>query len=83
MQRNDGTGGCFPTHYDNPGPPSKRATCILYLNPHWRTGDGGELDLVPFCATPTHVAPRLLVDWLRLSTGCCTASNQLAPPGTV
>ncbi len=60
VQRNDGTGGCFPTHYDNPGPPSKRAlTCILYLNPHWRTGDGGELDLVPFCATPTRVAPRL------------------------
>ena len=60
LQVNDGTGGCFPTHYDNPGPPSKRAlTCILYLNPHWVDGHGGELDLMPFCATPVRVVPKL------------------------
>ena len=59
LQVNDGTGGCFPTHYDNPGPPSKRAlTCILYLNPHWVDGHGGELDLMPFCATPVRVAAK-------------------------
>lgn len=37
LQWNRGTpagGGSFPAHYDNPGPPSKRAlTCIVYLNP--------------------------------------------------
>ena len=34
LQHNRGGGGCFPLHYDNPGPPSRRAlTCILYLNP--------------------------------------------------
>ena len=39
LQHNRGGGGCFPLHYDNPGPPSRRAlTCILYLNPDWTEG---------------------------------------------
>ena len=59
LQHNLGGGGCFPLHYDNPGPPSNRAlTCILYLNPEWREGDGGELQLVPFMRRPVRVAPR-------------------------
>jgi len=58
-QLNVGGGGCFPWHYDNPGPPSNRAvTAILYLNPQWRDGDGGELVLQPFCAGAARVAPR-------------------------
>ena len=29
-QYNDGTGGCFPLHFDNAGPPSKRKlTCLV------------------------------------------------------
>ena len=59
LQHNRGGGGCFPLHYDNPGPPSNRAlTCILYLNPDWSMGDGGELQLVPFMRRPVRVAPR-------------------------
>ena len=59
LQVNEGSGGCFPWHYDNPGAPSKRAlTCILYLNPEWKLGDGGELRLQPFCGAAATVAPR-------------------------
>jgi Rps23 Pro-64 3,4-dihydroxylase Tpa1-like proline 4-hydroxylase len=59
LQLNEGSGGCFPWHYDNPGAPSKRAlTCILYLNPDWKLGDGGELRLQPFCGVAATVAPR-------------------------
>ena len=51
LQYNRGSGGCFPLHYDNPGRPNKRKiTCLVYLNPGWVDGDGGELELVPFCA---------------------------------
>ncbi|CAM9153679.1 unnamed protein product [Choristocarpus tenellus] len=60
LQRNAGFGGCFPYHYDNPGLPNKRAlTCLLYLNPDWQEGDGGEMCLLPFlererCIEPLH-----------------------------
>lgn len=49
LQVNDGSGGCFPYHYDNPGKPNKRLlTCAFYLNKDWKRGDGGELVLLPF-----------------------------------
>ena len=49
LQYNNGTGGCFPAHYDNPGPGSNRAiTCILYLNKDWCDRYGGEITLYPF-----------------------------------
>lgn len=55
-----GSGGCFPLHYDNPGPPNKRAlTCLLYLNPDWKDGDGGELCLTPFLGKEKVIAPLL------------------------
>ena len=58
LQHNRGLGGCFPMHYDNPGAPSRRAlTAILYLNPRWAPGDGGELVLAPFCAPGVRIAP--------------------------
>jgi Rps23 Pro-64 3,4-dihydroxylase Tpa1-like proline 4-hydroxylase len=48
-QRNGGYGACFPWHYDNPGRPNQRAiTCVLYLNPWWKEGDGGEMVFMPF-----------------------------------
>lgn len=47
-------------HYDNPGPPNKRAlTCLLYLNPDWKEGDGGELCLTPFLQKEKVIAPLL------------------------
>lgn len=58
LQYNAGGGGCFPLHYDNPGLPNRRAlTCLVYLNPSWAVGDGGELQLVPFCDDSVQIAP--------------------------
>jgi Rps23 Pro-64 3,4-dihydroxylase Tpa1-like proline 4-hydroxylase len=60
MQYNEGDGGCFPFHYDNPGPPSTRKlTCIIYLNPDWQSEDGGELVLLPFLSQPITIAPKM------------------------
>lgn len=61
VQHNRGGGACFPWHYDNNGPPNRRQlTCVVYLNPAWRAGDGGELALLPFLrGAPVRVAPRM------------------------
>lgn len=57
IQINTG-GGSFPWHYDNPGPPNQRAlTCVVYLNPRWKHGDGGEIVLWPFVSKPTTISP--------------------------
>lgn len=59
VQFNQGIGGSFPLHYDNPGPPNSRfLTCILYLNSGWQEGHGGELVLQPFLQ-PTVTLPPL------------------------
>ena len=51
-------GGCFPVHYDNAGPPSRRAiTCLVYVA-NWRAEHGGELRvLAPLGAAPRDVPP--------------------------
>uniref|UniRef100_A0A0G4IDI1 Fe2OG dioxygenase domain-containing protein n=1 Tax=Chromera velia CCMP2878 TaxID=1169474 RepID=A0A0G4IDI1_9ALVE len=58
LQFNAGRGGCFPCHYDNAGPPSRRRlSCLVYLNPLWQEGDGGEIALLPFLQRETKVPP--------------------------
>jgi hypothetical protein len=58
LQLNKGKGGCFPFHYDNPGPPNKRAlTAIIYLNKSWTPENGGELELQPFLGSPVIIPP--------------------------
>jgi len=58
LQRNAGNGGCFPVHFDNPGPPNKRKlTCILYLNPDWKEECGGELQIIPFLGNTVNIPP--------------------------
>ena len=58
LQCNEGHGGCFPLHFDNAGPPScRKLTCLVYLNPSWAEGDGGELELVPWLAPPVQIPP--------------------------
>jgi hypothetical protein len=60
LQRNAGSGGCFPCHYDNPGSPNKRKlTCLLYLNDAWTKENGGEVQLLPFLEQPVTVAPKM------------------------
>lgn len=43
-------GGSYPLHIDNPqglsAGDTRKLTCILYLNPQYKKGDGGELRLV-------------------------------------
>uniref|UniRef100_A0A7S1J8X9 Fe2OG dioxygenase domain-containing protein n=1 Tax=Eutreptiella gymnastica TaxID=73025 RepID=A0A7S1J8X9_9EUGL len=57
-QCNTGHGGCFPLHYDNPAPPDKRRlSALLYLNPDWKPGDGGEIVVSPFLGQPTTIEP--------------------------
>ena len=59
-QRNNGArAGCFPVHYDNAGPPSKRVlTCLLYCNEGWQPVHGGELRIIaPLGARPRDVPP--------------------------
>eukprot|EP00041_Stephanoeca_diplocostata_P014044 m.252131 g.252131 ORF g.252131 m.252131 type:complete len:674 (-) comp19555_c0_seq1:426-2447(-) len=58
LQYNEGIGGCFPMHYDTSSAHSQREiTAIIYLNPEWKAGDGGELRLFPFPLDVMDVAP--------------------------
>ena len=53
-----GDGSCFPLHYDSDeSVDSRRVTAILYLNPDWQDGDGGELKLYPWPHKPVAVKP--------------------------
>ena len=55
---NEGGGGCFPLHYDNPGRPNRRKlTALVYLNPDWVDGDGGELVVQQFCGETVIIPP--------------------------
>lgn len=58
LQYNQGGGGCFPWHYDNPSRPNNRGlTLLVYLNSEWKDGDGGELELCPFLEKREMIAP--------------------------
>ena len=53
-----GDGSCFPLHYDSDETvDNRRITAILYLNPDWQQGDGGELKLYPWPHEPVTVEP--------------------------
>lgn len=59
VQVNTGSGGAFPFHFDVPSVKDARRhlTAILYLNPDWQDGDGGEVELLPFPFDSVSVAP--------------------------
>eukprot|EP01052_Picozoa_sp_SAG31_P013990 SAG31_NODE_855_length_11461_cov_5.496215_10_plen_252_part_00 len=58
VQLNEGSGGCFPMHYDTSSAISNRAvTALIYLNPDWTESHGGHLRLYPFPLEPTNVQP--------------------------
>ena len=50
VQVNTGSGGAFPCHFDLPAASDARRilTALLYLNPDWADGDGGEVEILPF-----------------------------------
>ena len=64
-----GGGARYVRHVDNNTDNGWRVTCILYANPMWEDGDGGELRLYPTNGLPTDVvdvAPlhnRLVLFW--------------------
>merc|ERR1712080_256588 len=59
MGVNTGSGGAFPLHFDVASNKDSRRylTAILYLNPDWQDGDGGEVELLPFPFGNVSVAP--------------------------
>lgn len=60
LQHNAGSGGCFNIHYDTDASVDGRViTAILYLNPNWAPGDGGELVVYPFPSRPVTIEPRM------------------------
>ena len=78
-QLNEGGGGCFPAHYDTSSSFSNRSiTCLLYLNPSWAPGDGGELRILPFPLASADVRPR----HDRLALFCSTATLHRVMPAT-
>lgn len=58
LQYNQGAGACFPMHFDSYGHDGKCVTAVLYLNEHWREGDGGEVVLYPFPKERVVLQPR-------------------------
>ena len=56
VQVNTGSGGAFPCHFDLPAASDARRilTALLYLNPDWADGDGGEVEILPF---PLQILP--------------------------
>jgi len=50
IQVNTGSGGAFPLHFDVSASKDARRvlTAILYLNPDWEKGWGGEVEVLPF-----------------------------------
>jgi Rps23 Pro-64 3,4-dihydroxylase Tpa1-like proline 4-hydroxylase len=60
LQYNAGEGGCFPIHSDSdPKIDPRIISSILYLNPEWKAGDGGELKLYPFPNSPVVIEPKM------------------------
>ena len=60
MQYNAGSGACFPIHADSdPFVDPRIISSILYLNPTWKSGDGGELKLYPFPYEPVLIEPKM------------------------
>jgi len=63
VQHNSGDNACFPLHFDSDYRVDNRhLTAILYLNPEWQAGWGGQLELMPLPWERVRIEPR----WDRL-----------------
>eukprot|EP01001_Neometanema_parovale_P007573 NODE_3873_length_1151_cov_48.459144_g3686_i0.p1 GENE.NODE_3873_length_1151_cov_48.459144_g3686_i0~~NODE_3873_length_1151_cov_48.459144_g3686_i0.p1 ORF type:complete len:340 (+),score=49.49 NODE_3873_length_1151_cov_48.459144_g3686_i0:99-1118(+) len=61
-----GNGTRYTRHVDNPDENGRIITTILYLNPNWKTEDGGVLEICPADGPTTKIEPlfnRLIVFW--------------------
>ncbi|KAL0482785.1 hypothetical protein AKO1_014244 [Acrasis kona] len=58
VQYNEGKGGSFSMHSDSDVKQDDRVISgVLYLNPDWKRGDGGELKLYPYPQDPVVIEP--------------------------
>ena len=78
VQVNTGAGGAFPCHFDLPATPDARRvlTVLLYLNPDWAQGDGGEVEIFPFPFADSCVPP---LDRRLVAFSSCTTLHRVRP----
>lgn len=78
VQVNSGQGGAFPFHFDLPAVKGARRllTVLLYLNPEWKEGDGGEVELIRFPFPQISVPPR---DGQLVMFASCTTLHRVHP----
>ena len=86
VQVNVGKGGAFPCHFDLPSSLSAKRllTVLLYLNPEWTEGDGGEVELFPFPFQDAILEP---LHQRLVAFSSCTSLHRVRPfvgnPGRV
>ena len=81
VQVNTGNGGAFPCHFDLPAPsetkPAKRIlTVLLYLNPDWLAGHGGEVEVLPFPFQNSVLSP---LNQRLVAFSSCTTLHRVRP----
>ena len=80
VQVNTGSGGAFPCHFDLPsqsGQGAKRLlTVLLYLNPQWVDGNGGEVEVLPFPFANTVLPP---LNRRLVAFSSCTTLHRVRP----
>ena len=80
VQVNEGTGSCFPLHFDSDSTLDRRhVSCILYLNRDYEAArDGGQLQLCPIPYDSVTIEPR----WDRLVLFATSAMLHRVLPAT-
>ncbi|CAK9059051.1 Small nuclear ribonucleoprotein Sm D2 (Sm-D2) (Complexed with cdc5 protein 9) (snRNP core protein D2) [Durusdinium trenchii] len=79
VQVNTGSGGAFPCHFDLPADPKsdkRLLTVLLYLNPDWTAGDGGEVEVLPFPFENCILPP---VNRRLVAFSSCTTLHRVRP----
>ncbi|CAE7747500.1 smd2 [Symbiodinium sp. CCMP2592] len=78
VQVNTGSGGAFPCHFDLPAASDARRilTALLYLNPDWAEGDGGEVEILPFPFADSPLPP---LDRRLVVFSSCTTLHRVRP----
>lgn len=78
VQVNVGHGGAFPCHFDLPNHEGAKRllTVLLYLNPDWVEGDGGEVEVFPFPFASTVLPP---LNGRLVAFSSCTTLHRVRP----
>ncbi|CAJ1404577.1 unnamed protein product [Effrenium voratum] len=78
IQVNVGGGGAFPCHFDlpNAATATRVLTVLLYLNPAWQEGDGGEVEVLPLPFAALPLAP---LHGRLVAFSSCTSLHRVRP----